>query len=51
MNLTQAIIVFVLVAIVVIAAFCFSAWYFDRKNRYRYESALIEDIDPAMALK
>lgn len=50
MNLTQAIIVFVVVALVVVSAFCFTAWYFDRKNRYKYESALSEELDPTELL-
>lgn len=50
MNLTQAIIVFIVVAIVVISAFCFTAWYFDRKNRYKYESAFNDEIDPELVL-
>lgn len=45
MNLTQAIIVFVVVAAFVIAAFCLTAWYFDRKNRYKYESAVSDELD------
>jgi hypothetical protein len=47
MNLTQAIIVFVVASVFVVAAFCLTAWYFDRKNRYKYESALSDDLDPA----
>lgn len=42
LNITQAIIVFLVVAIFIVMLFCLAAWYFDRKNRHKYESALNE---------
>jgi uncharacterized membrane protein YqjE len=45
LNLTQGVIVFTIVAFIVVTLFCLAAWYFDRKNRYKYESALSEELD------